>query len=323
MIATSGNASLLPITDKPSIASVKAAESIQASKNDYLTKQFEQFLNNVINSEFGLKNKWKITLWGDIFYIRDDIKTLKELVFSGLEGFVPKLLSGLDESLEDYRCSKLYMDSLDVKIEKSFDLEKMKYANDLSIENVEHTAKINAKYNTSTDKNIGTQTVKSTTKSSEGNSSSSAKSLQRVSDSDKNKGSVTGDAQVGRPSLGDTDVENDSTGASKDAGTNVSDIKEYSVVSGNNGNNGMNFTTFKRSIKPVTASQIDDCRNNFIVLAEEEIPEVIHDDAHCAKCGKELNSDEEFICDECLEMQADEMNERLGNYTAKSKTSKK
>jgi hypothetical protein len=40
LIATSGNSSLLPITDKPSIASVKAAEALQASKNDYLTRQF-------------------------------------------------------------------------------------------------------------------------------------------------------------------------------------------------------------------------------------------------------------------------------------------
>jgi hypothetical protein len=40
LIATSGNSALLPITDKPSIASVKAAQSLQASKNDYLTRQF-------------------------------------------------------------------------------------------------------------------------------------------------------------------------------------------------------------------------------------------------------------------------------------------
>lgn len=303
LIATSGNASLLPITDKPSIASVKAAESIQASKNDYLTKQFEQFLNNVINSEFGLKNKWKITLWGDIFYIRDDIKLLKEMVFSGLEGFLPKLLSGVDESLEDYRCNKMYMEALEVKIEKNFDLEKMKYANDLAIQNTKESAKINSQINNQINKTNSTSTIKSTTKVKTSTS--------------ENSGSVTGDSKVGRPSLSDSDVENDSTGASKDAGNNVSDIKEFSI---SNINGGMNFTTFKR---PVESNQINHCREHLMSLAEENIPQEIHDDAHCAKCGKELNSDEEFICDECLEMQVEEMNERLGNYTAKSKNNKK
>ena len=38
LIATSGNSALMSITDKPSIASVKAAQSLQASKNDYLTR---------------------------------------------------------------------------------------------------------------------------------------------------------------------------------------------------------------------------------------------------------------------------------------------
>ena len=99
LIATSGLSALLTISDKPSIASVKAAELIQASKMEYLTRQFEEFINNVINKEFELKNKWKITLWGDIFYIRDDFKDLKELALGGVEGVIPKMLSALDMSL--------------------------------------------------------------------------------------------------------------------------------------------------------------------------------------------------------------------------------
>ena len=78
LIATSGNSALMSITDKPSIASVKAAQLIQASRVDYLTRQFESFLNEVINSSFGLKYEWKVSLWGDIFNIREDIKQLKE-----------------------------------------------------------------------------------------------------------------------------------------------------------------------------------------------------------------------------------------------------
>ena len=38
LIATSGNSALMSITDKPSIASVKAAQYIQAARIDYLTR---------------------------------------------------------------------------------------------------------------------------------------------------------------------------------------------------------------------------------------------------------------------------------------------
>ena len=118
LIATSGNSALMSITDKPSIASVKAAQLIQASRNDYLTRQFEQFLNNTINEQFDLKYEWKIKLWGDIFYIRDDAKNLKELVLSGSKGFIPKLISAFNMTLEDYRCADLYVDQFNIKILK-------------------------------------------------------------------------------------------------------------------------------------------------------------------------------------------------------------
>ena len=218
LIATSGNASLLPITDKPSIASVKAAQNIQASRNEYLTKQFEKFLNNIINNEFGLKYKWKVTLWGDIFNIREDTKILKELVASGLEGFVPKLLSANDETLEDYRGNVLYMKALNIKIEKNFEIEKMKIQNELK------------------------------KKISENNEA-------EEKEEDKNN--------VGRPSLPDGEVENDNTGISKDQGNNVSDIKEFNM---------------------------DNMSN---ILKEKE---------KCPICGNYLNYDEDFICEECLEL---------------------
>ena len=117
LIATSGNSALLPITDKPSIASVKAAQSLQASKNDYLTRQFQSFLNNVINNNFDLKYDWNVTLWGDVFFWRDDAKITKELVLSGMHGLLPKLLSAQDQTLEDYKGSTIYLDALNIKIE--------------------------------------------------------------------------------------------------------------------------------------------------------------------------------------------------------------
>ncbi len=117
LIATSGNSALLPITDKPSIASVKAAEALQASKNDYLTKQFEQFLNNVINENYNLKHVWRVVLHSDIFYWRDDSKMVKELVLQGATGLLPRLLSFYDQTLEDYKGSTIYLDTLDIKLD--------------------------------------------------------------------------------------------------------------------------------------------------------------------------------------------------------------
>ena len=124
LIATSGNSALLPITDKPSIASVKAAQSLQASKNDYLTRQFQSFLNNVINENFDLKYDWNVTLWGDVFFWRDDVKITKELVVSGMHGLLPKLLSAQDQSLEDYKGSTIYMDALEIKIKTAEEIKQ-------------------------------------------------------------------------------------------------------------------------------------------------------------------------------------------------------
>ena len=142
LIATSGNSALMSITDKPSIASVKAAQSLQASKNDYLTRQFEGFLDQFVNEFFGLKYKWKFYIWGDIFFWRDDAKMTKELFLAGMNGLLPKLLSSEGLTLEDYRSSTMYVESLGIKIEsneqkiqqKSIDtqtkLNKMKIASD-------------------------------------------------------------------------------------------------------------------------------------------------------------------------------------------------
>lgn len=182
LIASSGNSALLTLTDKPSIASVKAAQNIQASKSDYLTRQFENFLNNIINKNFGLKFTWKVFLWGDIFNKSDDIKVLKELAISGIEGVIPKLLSSLGMTLEDYKNSLDYVKILGIKIEKSFEIEKMEAQNKLGIKETKEDIKED-----------------------------------------------TEEKKVGRPLLDENEIENDSSGASRDAGTNVSDIKEFKL----------------------------------------------------------------------------------------------
>ena len=189
LVATSGNAALMSITDKPSIASVKAQQMIQAARVDYLTRQYENFLNEMLENNFGLKYKWEVHLWGDIFNIREDIKILREQVVSGLEGFLPKLLSANDMSIEDYVASQNYLKAYDIKVIKVNDTEMTEKAQKQALS----VAK--------------TKTTTTTTKSS--------------SESDiKNS--------VGRPKLSDSEIENDNTAASADAGTNVSDIKEFS-----------------------------------------------------------------------------------------------
>ena len=121
LVASSGNSALLSLTDKPSIASVKAAEAIQASKNDYLTRQFEQFLNNIINENFNLNYQWNITLWGDIFYWRDDAKITKEMIIQGGKGLLPRFLSSQDMTPEDYKGSMIYLDTLGIKLVRDTD----------------------------------------------------------------------------------------------------------------------------------------------------------------------------------------------------------
>lgn len=166
LIATSGNSALMSITDKPSIASVKAAQAIQASRCDYLTKQFESFLNNVVNREFELKYKWNITLWGDIFNVREDIKNMKELVLSGASGLLPRLLSGYGMTLEDYNGSTLYMKTLKVKLES----EEKVNSNSASAENpigrprLEEDAIINDNTGTSSDMGNNVSDIKEFTK---------------------------------------------------------------------------------------------------------------------------------------------------------------
>ena len=72
--------------------------------------------------------------------------------------------------------------------------------------------------------------------------------------------------------MNDDDVVNDNTGTSSDMGNNVSDIKEFS-------------TTLNLS-------------NN-------------SDSRVCHNCGKDLEPEEECICDECLEQMYDERLENL------------
>lgn len=133
LLASTGNSALLSTDPKPSLASVVTARILQESRVLYLTKQFEEFLNNMLEKEFGLKFHWKITIWGGIFKKDDEVSQLIQGINNGFEGLIPKLLSAYEMTVEDYKASKLYIESLDVKIQKSFEIEKMKLQSDLNI----------------------------------------------------------------------------------------------------------------------------------------------------------------------------------------------
>lgn len=117
LIATSGNSALLSLSEKPTVASTLAAEKIQAAKNDYLTRQFESFLNEVVNNNFELKTTWHVSLHGNIFTCEDEEKITKELVISGAKGLLPKLLSYEGLTVEDYRGSEKYLSSLGIELQ--------------------------------------------------------------------------------------------------------------------------------------------------------------------------------------------------------------
>lgn len=110
LVATSGNAALLSINDKPSVSMTKATQSISASRGHYLTLQFQQFLNNVINNQFDLKYQYKITLWGDIFDTSDNLKVAKELLQNGVTSMLPRVLSAFNQSVEDMKTINDYID---------------------------------------------------------------------------------------------------------------------------------------------------------------------------------------------------------------------
>lgn len=115
LIASTGNAALLPITEKPTVAMVKSAQLLAASRANYLTLQYKQFLTNIINDGFGLKNTYKITIWSDI-YDKDRFKLMKELLLAGYTGLLQPVLSYFDYSISDYKANCAYLDALGVEV---------------------------------------------------------------------------------------------------------------------------------------------------------------------------------------------------------------
>lgn len=177
-VSSAGEGGLISATDKPSVSMVKGAQLQAASQYDFVTKQFQTILNENLKKN-GLKYKWRIVLWGDIFTFDNHVKLMKEMVAGGASFLLPKLVSAFDLSMRDLRGLGEYMEAFEV-------YDKLKPLNYASMK-------------------------------------------MRNSTLSDNFGSTN---PVGRPSIDDGDVENDSTAASKDAGNNVSDTKEFSSHDG-------------------------------------------------------------------------------------------
>ena len=157
----------LTITDtKPNVAMVKTAQLLSASQQRYVTLQFENVMNFIIQHKLGMDYRWKIQIWGDIFSIETEKKFLKENVVGGNVALLPKLMSAEGMSIRDTKAATEYVKSLD------FYKDFMAY----------------------------------TQKSKE--------------EQDKEK-ALTG--EVGRPKLGDEEIENDATAASRERGDNTAD----------------------------------------------------------------------------------------------------
>lgn len=174
-LESAGEGGLTIATEKPNVAQITAAKLLAASQQDYVTIQFQKVMNFILQHKIGLKLRWKIKIWGNIFTIENEKKYLKEIVANGNIALLPKLMSAEGISIRDTKALTSYVKSF-----KFYD-DFMTY----------------------------TQLKSSELASGE----------SEVVDEEGNS--------VGRPPIDDGDVENENTAASKEAGSNTSDNREY------------------------------------------------------------------------------------------------
>ena len=111
-IETAGEGGLTIVTDKPNVAQVNVAKQLAASQQRYVTLQFENVMNFVIQHKIGMEYKWKLVIWGDIFNLENDKKFLKEVVANGNVALLPKLMSAEGMSMRDTKAVTAYIKSL-------------------------------------------------------------------------------------------------------------------------------------------------------------------------------------------------------------------
>ncbi len=111
-IESAGEGGLTICTEKPNVAQVTVAKQLAASQQRYITLQYENVMNFILQHKLGMKYKWKIRIWGDIFNNDNDKKYLKEIVANGNIALLPKLMSAEGISMRDTKAMTSYIESL-------------------------------------------------------------------------------------------------------------------------------------------------------------------------------------------------------------------
>ena len=93
---------------------IKGTQNLYETKMEYLTLQYEKFINMIINKYLGLTYSYKCIIWGGTYNWRDDVKVLKEMIQNGNRGFMPRLLSAYNMTIEEYKTCYDYVDLLEI-----------------------------------------------------------------------------------------------------------------------------------------------------------------------------------------------------------------
>ena len=114
IMSTAGTSGLINTNDKPSIAMIRGEQMLHESKSEYLTLQYQKFMNIIINRYLDLDYKFKVIIWGGVYTYRDEVKVLKEMIANGQIGFLPRLLSAYRMTIEDYALQYKYVKTFDI-----------------------------------------------------------------------------------------------------------------------------------------------------------------------------------------------------------------
>lgn len=111
-INSTGIGALISTTDKPSIISVKTAQQLAEAKAEYLNLQIQTCINNIIERQLDLKYRFKVTIWGGKFTYQDELSLYKELLVAGMPSVLPRLLSSINQTIDDCNAINSYLESI-------------------------------------------------------------------------------------------------------------------------------------------------------------------------------------------------------------------
>lgn len=112
-IESAGEGGLTITTSKPNVAQVNVAKQLAASQQNYVTLQFENVMNFILQHKLGLSYRWKIRIWDDVFNHENNVKILKEEVAGGNVALLPKLMSAEKMTMRDTKAVAEYIKTLD------------------------------------------------------------------------------------------------------------------------------------------------------------------------------------------------------------------